>query len=141
VRRPGDAERNPVARLHHLPWSNYVTDKFCGDTFDLVKQWPKSKLARYAHYWSGLHLQHTKEYDKAIASFRTVLADYPDFVLAPDADLGIVECLVAQKRLAEAAQHPMAERIKGSRATILQRYHTLREQFSQKVSQRKAAEE
>lgn len=97
IRRPTkeDGETGPVARLHHMPWSNYVTDAFCGDTFDLVKQWPKSKLAKYSHYWSGLHLQHKKEYDKALASFRIVVEQYPDFVLVEHARLGIRECTTA----------------------------------------------
>jgi tetratricopeptide (TPR) repeat protein len=114
LRRPDkkDADWGPVDRLHHLPWSNYITDQFCGDTFDLVKQWPDSKLARYAHYWSGLHHQHKKEYDKAAASFRTVLKRYPDFLLVPDAELGLLECLLAQNKYKEASDHLMSRRVK-----------------------------
>ena len=105
IRRPAkdDGESAAVARLHHLPWSNYVTDAFCGDTFDVVKRWPQSKLAKYCHYWNGLHLQHKKEYDKASASFKTVVERYPDFVLAHAAEFGVIECLYAQKKLKEAA--------------------------------------
>ena len=32
----GDKEQSPVDRLHHTPWSNYTTNAFCGDCFDLV---------------------------------------------------------------------------------------------------------
>jgi hypothetical protein len=104
VRPPGkgDAEAGPVARLHHTPWSNYDTNAFCGDTFDVVKQWPTSRMARYCHYWNGRYLQYKKEYDKAIASYRLAAEQYPGFALADDAAYGIVECLYAQKKLREA---------------------------------------
>jgi hypothetical protein len=107
IRRPGkqDPEAGPVDRLHHIPWSNYVTDAFCGDTFDVVKRWPESRLAKYCHYWNGLHLQQKKEYDKAIASFRTVVTRYPQWVLADHANYGIAACLAAQGKLAEAEDH------------------------------------
>src|SRR5262249_10283804 len=100
----GDAEEQPVARIHHTPWCNYDTDRFCGDTFDLVGRWPDSRLAKYCHYWNGRFSQNKNEHDKAIASFRTVVEKYPDFVLADDAEYGIVECLVAQKKLREARE-------------------------------------
>jgi hypothetical protein len=104
VRRPDkkDAEAEPVARLHHTPWSNYDTNAFCGDTFDLVKRWPKSRLARYCHYWNGRFLQNKKEYAKAIASYRLAAEQYPGFALADDAAYGVVECLVALKKFPEA---------------------------------------
>jgi hypothetical protein len=107
IRRPGkeDAEWGPVDRLHHIPWSNYVTDSFCGDTFDVVKRWPESKLAKYCHYYNGLFSQQKKEYDKALASFKIVMADYPDFVFADAANYGVAECLVAQGKRAEAMGH------------------------------------
>jgi hypothetical protein len=106
IRRPdkGDKEQAAVGRLHHLPWSNYTKNAFCGDTFDLVKQWPESRLARYAHYWNGVYSQNKKEYTKAIESFRAA-TKYPGFVLADHADYGIVECLSALGRLAEASNH------------------------------------
>jgi len=100
----GDSEEQPVARLHHTPWCNYDTERFCGDTFDLVQTWPKSRLAKYCHYWNGRFSQNKNEHDRAIASFRTVVEKYPDFVLAGDAEYGIVECLVAQKKLREARE-------------------------------------
>jgi hypothetical protein len=110
IRRPGkqDAEWGPVDRLHHIPWSNYVTDSFCGDTFDVVKRWPESKLAKYCHYYNGLFSQHKKEYDKAIASFQIVTENYPDFVFADAANYGIAECLMAQGKRAEAMGHVAA---------------------------------
>jgi hypothetical protein len=137
LRRPApkDPERAAVDRLHHLPWSNYVTNAFCGDTFDLVKQWPKSRLARYARYWNGLHQQNKKEYDKAIASFRAVLTGDPAFVLAPDADLGILECLIDQGRLKEAADHQFAQRAKSSRETITRLQAILRERLARNLLQ------
>ena len=110
IRRPGkhDAEWGPVDRLHHIPWSNYVTDSFCGDTFDVVKRWPESKLARYCHYYNGLFSQHKKEYDKALASFKIVTENYPDFMFADAANYGIAECLMAQGKRAEAIGHVAA---------------------------------
>lgn len=104
IRRPGkdDAEHGPVDRIHHVPWTNYNTDAFCGDTFDVVKRWPGSRLSRHCHYWNGRFSQNKKEYDKAIASYRIVMQKYPDFVLADHAEFGIVECLCAQKKLKEA---------------------------------------
>jgi hypothetical protein len=109
LRRPakGDKEQAAVGRLHHLPWSNYTTNAFCGDTFDLVKQWPASRLARYAHYWNGVYSQNKKEYEKALASFRKA-AGYADFVLAEQAEFGVVECLRALGRAGEAAAHSEA---------------------------------
>src|SRR6516164_1751761 len=94
IRRPGkeDAEWGPVDRLHHIPWSNYVTDCFCGDTFDVVKRWPESKLAKYCHYYNGMFHQHKKEYDKAIASFTLAAERYPGFELIDAARTGIREC-------------------------------------------------
>src|SRR5262249_10955255 len=88
LRKPDkkDAEAGPVDRIHHVPWSNYVPDAFCGDTFDVVKRWPDSKFAKYCHYYNGLHLMHKKEYDKAITSLRVVVEKHPDFLLAGDAD-------------------------------------------------------
>jgi hypothetical protein len=110
IRRPDkqDAEWGPVDRLHHIPWSNYVTDSFCGDTFDVVKRWPESKLAKYCHYYNGLFSQHKKEYDKAIASFKIVTEKHPAFVFADAANYGIAECLMAQGKRAEATAHVTA---------------------------------
>jgi TolA-binding protein len=110
IRRPGkeDAEWGPVDRLHHIPWSNYVTDSFCGDTFDVVKRWPESKLAKYCHYYNGLYSQHKKEYDKALASFKIVTQTYPNFAFADAANYGIAECLMAQGKRAEAMDHVAA---------------------------------
>jgi TolA-binding protein len=110
IRRPGkqDAEWGPVDRLHHMPWSNYVTDCFCGDTFDVVKRWPESKLAKYCHYYNGLYSQHKKEYDKAIVSFKIVTENYPGFGFADAANYGIAECLMALGKRAEALTHVAA---------------------------------
>jgi hypothetical protein len=98
VRKPDktDPDFEAVARLHHMPWSNYDTNAFCGDTFDVVKRWPDSKLAKYCHYWSGRYSQNKGEYDKAIASYKALLTRYPDFDLAADARLGLEECKTAQ---------------------------------------------
>jgi TolA-binding protein len=116
LRKPDkkDSEAGPVDRIHHVPWSNYVTDAFCGDTFDVVKRWPDSKMAKYCHYYNGLHHRHKKEYDKAVASLSIVVEKYPDFVLAADADHAIHECLVALGKKEEAAKHldAMQQRLK-----------------------------
>jgi hypothetical protein len=96
VRKPGEteAEGQAAARLHHIPWSNYDTDKFCGDTFDLVEKWPESRLAKYAHYWNGRYLQNQREYGRALASFRKA-AQYDGFALKDDAEHGASACLEA----------------------------------------------
>jgi hypothetical protein len=106
IRRPDkkDPEWGPVDRLHHIPWSNYITDAFCGDTFDVTKRWPDSKLAKYCHYWNGLHYQHKKEYDKAAESFKFAADRYPDFLLRDYADFALAECLLAQNKRDEAAK-------------------------------------
>ncbi|MCI0455966.1 MAG: hypothetical protein L0Z62_03175 [Gemmataceae bacterium] len=109
VTRPAkdDKEHGPVDRLHHMPWSNYTTNAFCGDCFDLVKRWPDSKLARYPHYWNGVFHQNNKEYDKALESYRAA-SKYPGFVLAEHARFGVVECLLTQGKKAEAARENLA---------------------------------
>jgi hypothetical protein len=90
--KKGEADFDAVARIHHIPWSNYETNAYCGDTFDVVKRWPDSALARYCHYWNGRYSQHQKDYAKAIASYEELLARYPDFALADDARRGLEEC-------------------------------------------------
>jgi hypothetical protein len=108
----GDDEAGPVDRIHHIPWTNYDTNAFCGDTFDVVKRWPKSKLTRYCHYWNGRFSQNKKEYDKAIASYKAVVAEGPDFPLADHAAYGIAECLLAQKKPEEARKQLLTLREK-----------------------------
>lgn len=100
IRRPDkkDPEWGPVDRLHHIPWSNYITDCFCGDTQDVVKRWPESKFAKYCHYYNGMFYQHKKDYDKAIASFKMVSERYPSFELAEAAKSGIRESQEAKLR-------------------------------------------
>ena len=89
---PTDADFAAMTRLHHIPWSNYETNAFCGDTFDVVKKWPDSRFAKYCHYWSARYSQQQKDYDKAVASYRAMLASAPDFLLADDARRGIEAC-------------------------------------------------
>jgi len=115
VRAPtkGDPEHDSVGRMHHLPWTNYDTNKYCGDTFDLVKRWPRSRLAKYCHYWNGRFLQNNNEHGDAIASYRLVIDKYSRFALTDDAEFGIVECLRAMGRTDEAKKH---------KAAILERY-------------------
>jgi hypothetical protein len=125
LRKPakGDAEAGPVDRIHHTPWTNYDTNAFCGDTFDVVKRWPKSKLSRYCHYWNGRYSQNKKELEKAIASYQTVIEQHPDFPLADHAAFGIAECLLAQKKTdeAQAKLRALKERLKekGRGQTVL----------------------
>jgi hypothetical protein len=106
LRRPAkeDSERTAVERLHHLPWSNYCTDKFCGDTFDVVKQWPKSRLVPYCHYYNGVFSQHHKEYEQAAASYRTLLKEHPASLLADHAAVGLAESLLAVNKKDEAVK-------------------------------------
>ena len=100
IRKPDkkDPEWGPVDRLHHIPWSNYIIDCFCGDTQDVVKRWPESKLAKYCHYYNGMFHQHKKEYDKAIASFTLAAERYPGFELIDAARTGIRECQEAKRQ-------------------------------------------
>ena len=125
IRKPGndDPELPPVARIHHPPWCNYGENKFCGDTFDLTNRWPDSRLARYCHYWNGRFLQHNKEYDKAIASYETVVKLGPEFALADDADFGIVQCLTALGKLDEAQKR---------NAAVLRKYDRLASESASK---------
>ncbi len=139
LRRPAkeDAEVAAVARIHHVPWTNYDTNAFCGDTFDLVKQWPSSQLARYCHYWNGRFSQNKKEYDKAIASYRIVLEKYADFALAEHAEFGIVECLCATKNLKEAQKLNTALRQKlDDRAAKSRTGKSVVRQLAQQMSER-----
>ncbi len=115
---PKDPEHEPMARLHHTPWTNYDINAFCGDTFDLVKRWPNSRFAKYCHYWNGRYLQNKKEWAKAIASYRTVVEKYPDFALADAAQFGIVQCLYAQKKMADARKLNTALRKKLSERSV-----------------------
>ena len=125
IRKPGpdDPELPPVARIHHPPWCNYGENKFCGDTFDLAQRWPDSRLAKYCHYWNGRFLQHNKHYDKAIASYQTVVDNYPNFALADDSDFGIVQCLAALGQSEQAQKH---------NAEVLRKYNALAEQSAAK---------
>jgi lysophospholipase L1-like esterase len=139
IRKPGkeDKEQQPVARIHHTPWSNYQTNAFCGDTFDLVKNWPSSRLARYCHYWNGQHSQHKKEYSKALASYRIVEKD-ADFALADHAAYGAVECLVALKKFAEAqkANTALQKRVKERAAKAGHKGETTVQSLARKMSER-----
>jgi hypothetical protein len=134
----GDVEQQAVGRIHHTPWSNYETNSFCGDTFDTVKRWPNSRLSRYCHYWNGRHLQHKKEYAKALDSYKTVVEKYPDFALADHAAYGEVECLVALKKLAEAqkANAALCKRLKERAAKLGQKGDTTVQLLAQQMSDR-----
>jgi hypothetical protein len=104
LRRPDkkDKEWGPVDRLHHLPWSNYCVNAFCGDTFDVVKRWPDSKLAPYCHFHNGMHSMQKKEYKQAVASFRTLLEKHPTCLLVPNANRALLQCYVAEGKWVEA---------------------------------------
>jgi hypothetical protein len=107
LRRPDrkDAEWGPVDRLHHMPWSNYCTNAFCGDTFDVAKRWPASKMTRYCLFYNGLHHQHKKEHDKAVASLRELVEKHPDFVLVPHAKRAILQSYLDQGNWPAANEH------------------------------------
>ena len=119
----GDPEAGPVDRIHHTPWCNYDTNKFCGDTFDLTNRWPDSKLTKYCHYWNGRYSQNQGEFDEAINSYQTVIKNYPKFALADDAAFGIVECLYAQGKTqdAEKANAEWLSKETGSSVQLLAR--------------------
>lgn len=99
-----DAEHAPMSRIHHPPWSNYETDRFCGDTFDLVAKWPESRYAKYARYWSARYLHSQGDHEKALAEYRALLDTHAGFALADDAEYAIAECLLALKKADEAAK-------------------------------------
>lgn len=96
--KKGDPQFDAVARIHHIPWSNYETNAYCGDTFDVVKRWPESKLAPYCHYWNGRYSQEKQEYEKAIASYSELVAKYPGFPLTDDARRAVEVCRRASKK-------------------------------------------
>jgi hypothetical protein len=140
IRKPAkdDGEFQPMARIHHPPWTNYEANAFCGDTFDVVKRWPSSRFAKYCHYWNGRHLQHKKDCAKALESFRTVVEKYPDFALADHAAYGVVECLVAQKKYAEAATQNAALRrrlaARGDQSAVRKLADALAQRLEREVS-------
>jgi hypothetical protein len=95
-------DKAALDRLHHFPWSNYVADKFCGDTFDLVAKWPDSRYAPYARYFCGRYLQTHDDLDGAIAAYRALIEKHPSMALADDAAYQIAATLRAQKKDAES---------------------------------------
>lgn len=97
-----DDDIDALDRLHHFPWINYLPDRYCGDTFDLVDEWPESAFAPYSHFYSGRHLQFEGKLDAAIGSFETVL-ECPSFALTPEAAYHIAESY------RELGQHAEAE--------------------------------
>ena len=97
IRKPTGDEVEPVARIHHLPWTNYETEAYCGDTFDVVKRWPDSRIAAYCRYWNGRHSQKKKDYDNAVASYEDLITRHPDFPLVADARRALDECRQARK--------------------------------------------
>ncbi len=87
-------EEEAFGRLHHFPWANYVSNKYCGDTFDLVHRWPESRLAKYCDYYSGRFLLEQRDYNGALEKFENVITQNEPFALTSDTEVQIAVCLM-----------------------------------------------
>jgi hypothetical protein len=146
IRKPdkSDPERPAMERIHHVPWSNYETNAFCGDTFDVVKRWPNSRFAKYCQYWNARHSQHKKDHAKALESYKAIADKGTDFALADHAAYGVVESLCALERFAEAqkANRELQKRLqkrdgKAAQTAVQQLSQAMAERIDRKLAQGK----
>ncbi len=118
-RPPEGDEREAFQRLHHFPWANYYTSKYCGDTFDLVARWPESRYVKYCHYYSGCYLQNAGEWSQAIDEFKALLR-FPAFALSPEAlyQLGVCYLKLGQQEAAREQFDYLLKEFSGTPAAI-----------------------
>lgn len=64
---------------------------------ELLRRFPASGYLPSALFWLGNAQYATRDYKEAIANFRAVLAQSPDFVRAPEAALSIANCQIELK--------------------------------------------
>ncbi|RZU03040.1 tol-pal system protein YbgF [Rivibacter subsaxonicus] len=72
------------------------------------KRFPNSGYAPSVHYWLGNAQYGKREYQAAIASFRSLLAAAPDHLRAPEAQLAIANCQIELKD-AKSARRTLEE--------------------------------
>lgn len=64
---------------------------------DFVKRYPQSGYGPSALFWLGNAQYATKDYKEAVVNFRSLLAQAPDHVRAPEAVLSIANCQIELK--------------------------------------------
>lgn len=82
-----------------------------GAFVDFLKRYAQSGYAPSAHFWLGNARYANRDYKEAVQNFRTLLAQAPDHVRAPEAVLSIANCQVELKDL-RAARKTLEELIK-----------------------------
>jgi len=75
------------------------------------RRWPGSGYADAAMFWLGNAQYGKREYKEAIASFRSVVANFPETPRAPEALLSVANCQV-ELRDAKAARKTLDELVK-----------------------------
>ena len=78
---------------------------------DFLKRYAQSGYAPSAYFWLGNARYATRDYKEAVQNFRTLLAQAPDHVRAPEAVLSIANCQVELKDL-RGARKTLEELVK-----------------------------
>lgn len=78
---------------------------------DFLKHFPLSGYSPSAFFWLGNAQYATRDYKEAVQNFRTLLAQAPDHMRAPEAVLSIANCQVELKDV-KAARKTLEELIK-----------------------------
>lgn len=78
---------------------------------DFLKRYTQSGYAPSAYFWLGNARYATRDYKDAVQNFRTLLAQAPDHVRAPEAVLSIANCQVELKDL-RGARKTLEELVK-----------------------------
>lgn len=78
---------------------------------DFLKRNPQSGYAPSANFWLGNARYATRDYKDAVQNFRTLLAQAPDHLRAPEAVLSIANCQVELKDL-RGARKTLEELVK-----------------------------
>jgi tol-pal system protein YbgF len=78
---------------------------------DFLKRNPQSGYAPSVHFWLGNARYATRDYKEAVQNFRTLLAQAPDHMRAPEAVLSIANCQVELKDL-RGARKTLEELVK-----------------------------
>lgn len=78
---------------------------------DFLKRNPQSGYAPSAHFWLGNARYATRDYKDAVQNFRTLLAQAPDHLRAPEAVLSIANCQIELKDL-RGARKTLEELVK-----------------------------
>jgi len=78
---------------------------------EFLRRYAQSGYAPSAHFWLGNARYALRDYKEAVQSFRTLLAQSPDHLRAPEAVLSIANCQIELKDL-RAARKTLEELIK-----------------------------